>query len=297
MRRVRLLLIAVFATISTSIWAQRASIITDEEAKMMENRTKFVDPIYPPIAKAAHVTGTVVLQLEIEPDGAVGEVKIISGPPMLTGAAIEAVKQWHYKPFSPEGSPSTVSTTVSIPFTLDEHPADNDNAIQSVFFPLSDKCHQAVSQNIASVEQADICRRAAEVADEFASNSRYIERRSAFTYASSALLRNQEPKEALHFAEKAVGVSEEGHDDGSGRAAVYGVRAQAKAAMGDLIGSDQDLIRAENEQRAALDTPAGHDLHAIYIHTLIGLLQFHAQLLQAEAQSKLDEAANLQSQP
>ena len=60
----------------------------------MENRTTFVDPVYPPIAKAAHVTGTVVLQLEIEPDGTVGQVKIISGPEMLKATSVDAVKQW-----------------------------------------------------------------------------------------------------------------------------------------------------------------------------------------------------------
>jgi TonB family protein len=291
-------LISTFLTVSTSLWAQSSVTITapavDEKAAM-ENRTTFVDPVYPPIAKAAHVTGTVVLQLEIEPDGTVGQVKIISGPEMLKATSVDAVKQWHYKPFSSEGSPSTVSTTVSIPFTLDDHPAENDFAIQSVFYPLSDKCHQAVSQNAAPAEQADTCRHAAEVAAQFAPNSRYIERRSIYTYASAALLRNNESKEALDFAEKAVTVSEAADDDGSGRSAVYSVRAQAKAVTGDLSGADQDFTRAENEMRAALDTLAGHQLHAIYTNELIGLLQSHAQLLQVEAQSKLDEAAKLQS--
>jgi TonB family protein len=198
-----------FSLASVYLGAQSSVTITApsvDSATAMESRTTYVAAIFPPIAKAAHVTGTVVLQIEIESDGSVGKVKIISGPPMLNGAAVEAVKQWRYKPFVQEESPATVSTTVSLPFLLDKIPADNDNAIQSAFFPLSDGCHKAVAQNTSPAQQPDICRRAAEVADQFAPDSRFIERRSAFTYASTALLRNREAKEALHFAEKAVAV-------------------------------------------------------------------------------------------
>ena len=293
--------VLLFSLASVYLRGQSSVTITApsvDSATAMESRATYVAAIFPPIAKAAHVTGTVFLQIEIESDGSVGKVKIISGPQMLRGAAIEAVKQWRYKPFVQEGTAATVSTTVSFPFMFDKIPADNDNAIQSIFFPLSDECHKAVGENTSTALQADICRQAAEVADQFAPDSRYIERRSAFTYASTALLRNREAKEALHFAEKAVAVSLQGDDDGSGRAAVFSVRAQAKAATGDLTGSDQDLTRAENEERAALDTPAGHSLNAEYTRTLIGLLRFHAQLLQAQgkeeaAQTKLDEVAKL----
>ena len=296
-------LVSIFAIFSTPSSAQNSISITApavDAATATQNRVTYVDPIYPPIAKAAHVTGTVVLQLEVESDGSVGKVKIISGPPMLNGAATEAVQKWRYKPFMQDGSPATISTTVSIPFTLGKEPADNDSAIQNTFFPLSDACHKAVALNTSPAEQADVCRRAAEVADQFATDSRFIERRGAYVYASTALLRNRDAKEALHFAEKAVAVAQQGHDDGSGRAAVFSVRAQAKAASGDLIGSERDLTRAEEEQRAAIDSPAGHELHKEYTHVLIGLLRFHAQLLQAmgkptEAQAKLDEAAKLQS--
>jgi TonB family protein len=297
-----LLLVSVLAIFSTPSQAQNPVTISApavDAAIATQNRVTYVDPIYPAIAKAAHVTGTVVLQLEVEPDGSVGKVKTISGPQMLNGAATDAVKQWHYKPFMQGGSPAAVSTTVSIPFALGTQPADNDSAIQSTFFPLSDACHKAVAQNTSPAEQADTCRRAAEIADQFAHDSRFIERRSAYVYASTALLRNRELEEALRFAEKAVAVAQQGNDDDSGRAAVFSVRAQAKAALGDLVGSDQDLTRAENEQRAAIDGPAGHELHKEYTHVLIGLLRFHAQLLQAmdkpaEEQAKLDEAAKLQ---
>ncbi len=269
-----------------------------DAATAAASRTTYVAPVYPPIAKAAQVVGTVVLQIEIEADGSVGKVKVLSGPPMLNGAAVEAVKQWRYKPQSLDGAYAAVSTTVSVPFTLGK-PAVKDEEIQRSFFPLSNQCHKAVAQNSSTEEQADLCRRAAEVADQFAPDTRYIERRSAYTYATTALLRNRQMKEAVKYSEKAVSVSEKADDDHSGRAAVYGVRAQAKAATGDLAGADLDLTRAEKEQRAGLDSPAGHALHAEYTHTLISLLRFHAQISEAlgnseAAQAELAEASKLQ---
>jgi len=277
-----LFLLVLFLT--TTSQAQNSVTITAPSVDAKEaaaSRRTYVAPIFPAIAKAAHVVGTVVLQIEIDPAGSVGKVKIISGPEMLRQSAVDAVKQWRYKPFVKDGSPAAVSTTVAMPFTLVEQPADNDNEIQRVFFPLSDQCHQAVMQNAPTEQQADLCRRAAEVADQFAPDTRFIERRSAYVYASTALLRDRESEEALRLAEKAVAVALQGHDDGSGRAAVFSVRAQAEAASGDLVGSDRDLTRAEEEQRAAIDTPAGHELHKEYTHVLAGLLRFHARLLQA----------------
>lgn len=301
MQHSRLLFLLVLFVASTS-QAQNSVTITApsvDATEALASRTTYVAPIFPPIAKAAHVVGTVVLQIEIDPAGSVGKVKIISGPEMLRQAAIDAVKQWRYRPFVVDGSPAAVSAAVIMPFTLIEQPADNDNEIQRVFFPLSDQCHQAATQNAPTEQQADLCRLAAEVADQFAPDSRFIERRSAYVYASTALLRNRESKEALRFAEKAVAVAQEGHDDGPGRAAVFTVRSEAEAASGDLVGSDRDLTRAEEEQRAAIDTPAGHELHQSYTQALAGLLRFHAKLLQAmgrdaEAQTKLQEAAALQ---
>jgi hypothetical protein len=55
-----------------------------------------VPPIYPPIAKAAHVSGTVKLIASVAVDGQVSQIAPISGPPMLIGSAIDAVKQWIY---------------------------------------------------------------------------------------------------------------------------------------------------------------------------------------------------------
>jgi len=77
-----------------------------------------VQPTYPPLARQARIQGTVVLQAEISKDGAIQNLQLISGHPMLAPAAIEAVKQWRYKPYFLNGEPVAVETQITVNFTL-----------------------------------------------------------------------------------------------------------------------------------------------------------------------------------
>jgi protein TonB len=75
-------------------------------------------PMYPPIAKAARVQGTVVLQATISKTGTITGLRVISGPAMLTQAAMEAVQSWRYRPYLLNGDPVEVETTVNVVFSL-----------------------------------------------------------------------------------------------------------------------------------------------------------------------------------
>ncbi len=77
-----------------------------------------VKPQYPPLARQARIQGTVVLQAVIGKDGTVENLRVVSGHPMLTQGAIEAVKQWRYKPYYLNGEPIEVDTQISVNFTL-----------------------------------------------------------------------------------------------------------------------------------------------------------------------------------
>jgi len=77
-----------------------------------------VDPIYPPIAKTAHISGTVVLHAIIGKDGSVQNLEYVNGPPLLMKAAMDAIKQWRYKPTMLNGEPVEVDTTISVVFSL-----------------------------------------------------------------------------------------------------------------------------------------------------------------------------------
>jgi protein TonB len=77
-----------------------------------------VNPTYPPLARQARIQGVVVLQAQISKDGNIQNLQLISGHPMLAPAAIEAVKQWKYKPYLLNGEPVEVETQVQVNFTL-----------------------------------------------------------------------------------------------------------------------------------------------------------------------------------
>lgn len=75
-------------------------------------------PEYPPLAKAARVQGTVKFDALIGKDGTVQNLHLISGPPLLVQAALQAVQQWIYKPTLLNGQPVDVNTTIDVNFTL-----------------------------------------------------------------------------------------------------------------------------------------------------------------------------------
>jgi periplasmic protein TonB len=77
-------------------------------------------PQYPTIAKAARIQGTVVLQATISKAGLIENLRVISGPPMLQQAAMDAVRSWRYKPYLLNGDPVEVETTINVVFNLGE---------------------------------------------------------------------------------------------------------------------------------------------------------------------------------
>jgi len=93
----------------------RIRVAADLEAKMLQHE---VAPIYPAIAVAARVQGTVTLHAIIGPDGSIKELQYISGPPLLMRAAMNAVKQWKYKPLLLNGQPTEVDTSIPVVFAI-----------------------------------------------------------------------------------------------------------------------------------------------------------------------------------
>jgi len=82
------------------------------------NLIQQVQPVYPPMAKIARVQGPVVLQAVISKQGTIENLRVVSGHPMLIQAAIDAVKQWRYKPYQLSGEPVEVDTQITVNFNL-----------------------------------------------------------------------------------------------------------------------------------------------------------------------------------
>jgi len=88
-------------------------------SREMEQRIVYqVPPEYPESARRAGVQGTVVLDTVVNPDGAVAQIKVVSGPEPLTQAAMDAVRWWRYKPYLVNGRPVAVETTGAVDFEL-----------------------------------------------------------------------------------------------------------------------------------------------------------------------------------
>ena len=74
--------------------------------------------MYPAVARAARIQGTVVLSAVIAKDGTVENLSLLSGHPLLVPAAMDAVKQWRYRPYTLNGQPVEVMTQIHVNFQL-----------------------------------------------------------------------------------------------------------------------------------------------------------------------------------
>jgi protein TonB len=77
-----------------------------------------IRPVYPAIAKAAHVEGVVVVEAVISRMGTIESLRVVSGPEMLRGAALEAIREARYQPYRLNGEPVEVQTTITVNFRM-----------------------------------------------------------------------------------------------------------------------------------------------------------------------------------
>jgi TonB family protein len=85
---------------------------------MAGNVLSKVTPVYPQDAKDQKISGTVVLHAIIGKDGAISQLDAVSGPAELRQSALDAVKQWVYKPYLLNGQPTEVETTITVNYSL-----------------------------------------------------------------------------------------------------------------------------------------------------------------------------------
>jgi len=98
----------------TSNAAERVQMSTDAAAVV----THSVRPGYPMLARQMKVQGSVILQALISRDGAIQDLHVVSGPPILAGAALEAVKQWRFKPHYLGAEAVETQASITVNFTI-----------------------------------------------------------------------------------------------------------------------------------------------------------------------------------
>jgi TonB family protein len=90
-----------------------------EPEVVKENLLVFVPPAYPPLARTMRIQGDVDLQALINEHGNIEYLRVTTGQPLLYKSAIDAAKQWKYKPFLINGKPVAVSATFTVRFQMD----------------------------------------------------------------------------------------------------------------------------------------------------------------------------------
>lgn len=288
-----------------SLGAQDA--IQVDSATLSQHVDRRVEPVYPPIAWAAHVDGAVTLEIRVGVSGKVESAKVLNGPKMLQQAALDGVQQWTFHSFDQAGVPVAAIGPLAINFVRGDSYAPSaddgspgDPSIAKHFFPLLDKCTKAIHAGKDSAATVSSCEDAAATAETFGQDSRYVEKRTAFVYAATAFANTKDLQSALTWANKAVVVVKLGHADGSGSEAAYSTRGMIEAMLGNLTQADQDLAIAEDFGRSQIAiTDQRNPERKEYMRSLARDLGFHAKVLQAlnnskEAHDKANEAAKYQ---
>lgn len=119
-------------------------------------------PTYPQIAKAARVSGTVVLKATISKTGEVEHISVVSGPPLLRQAASDAVKTWRYKPSLPNNQPVEREKTLKVSFDLGA-PSSQEPALPAkpssaaiVAISPQDSDDELIEQSLATLKKGNI---------------------------------------------------------------------------------------------------------------------------------------------
>jgi len=108
--------------ISSAVGGETGAAVAADKVRFASQTVELVGhpvkPVYPALAQRANVQGSVILQAQIGEDGNVQAVQVVSGPSILTSAALEAVKQWHFKPRLEAGKAVPTETRITVNFTI-----------------------------------------------------------------------------------------------------------------------------------------------------------------------------------
>jgi TonB family protein len=121
-------------------------IIRKSGGVLQGSATKRVEPAYPPLAKAAQVSGAVVVEVTIDEEGNVISARPISGHPLLKDASVAAARGWTFAPTMLEGVPVKVIGTITFNFNLDYSKDIESIRLELVSSPLSPELHYRLAE-------------------------------------------------------------------------------------------------------------------------------------------------------
>lgn len=180
--------------------------IAPDEAK--QNLVTFFQPDYPPLAKAAQIVGIVRASIEVDEDGHVRNVKLISGHPMLATAAVQAIRKWKYKPFQVGGKLAAVQTEVqvSIPEKIDQADVDKERKFQDAYWPNERAARDAMKNHDFASAEAKLL--LAKAAAEERGDAKWLELADVLSMLGTIKLQQNHLDEAETFYKDSLTVHE-----------------------------------------------------------------------------------------
>lgn len=290
MNRISLLLIP-FLCVSLQAQSTVLTRIGDKEARA--HLLHGVDPVYPPIAKAAHVTGEVILDADVNADGNVTGMALVSGPPMLVQSAGAAVMGWKFSPFQVDGKTSAVTVELKLAFpTLEPRPETKvDEKVAESFFRKKRSCTDAV-ENKSWPKATELCKEAITIANDFPEEAvRALEIEQAHEAYGQALVGSGHLDDALNQFQTAAKMARVYLYPWNYARALY-LCAATEALMGNEAAANSDYSIAENSYREAVTKAPW--MTAANEHSLAEVLVHHASL--ADKMGKTSEATEMREE-
>jgi TonB family protein len=134
--------------VATAAPAQEHEITKAEALQHLQTREA---PLYPPLARQARIQGPVQLSVSVDPSGNVTDVRVVEGHPMLTGAAVEAVREWKFEPFLENDSPTEVTVPVTVEFKLVSSPDELESDFKRDYSWQMQRARELLAENRTDV--------------------------------------------------------------------------------------------------------------------------------------------------
>lgn len=263
---------------------------------------KKTSPVYPPLAKATRVEGTVKVDLTVSEAGAVVSAKVIEGHPLLKAAAVDAATERTYKPYLVDGKPASFVTTVDIVFSLGMPQGDNTRAIETNkrFFEKEDRCRDLLRNG--KLQEAEAACQAATQAGEQLSGGRSLERMGSYQLLGHVYMRQKRYRDALGSYSRALANARLTLEDKNAELGqLYGYLGMAHHALDHLDEAREFYRKAEKSLQLAYahmacdhcDEEVNH-IRQDYMESLKKILDFHlVAAQQAGAASEVEELKKL----
>ena len=286
-----MLLAFVLAPVASGAGEKR--IVPDGEAAA--HVVRWVKPGYPALARVAHLQGDVIVQVSISKAGAVGNVRVKSGHPMLSQLAVEAVQEWRFRPFEVEGKAVSVEALLKIQFPPGNSAEEIKEAPEKIeeFSRVISACREDILDH-QPADAEPICRNAVALAAELGPH-RQLERLEAFQQAGHSLFLQSKFAGALENYQQELRIAGEAVEPhGAEIAAAHRHVGNGLWSTGRKEDARVEYEQAENIYAAAETNTDSAFLKNEYAKNRKAVLHDHATLLRQMGQK--EEAEFLETQ-